>query len=503
MESVNRICICPIAELPVEILIAILYLLDGKSILRCCLVCRVWRDAIKISTELQYTIELWADGMVPGDSGNIFSPQRLERLYKWRRAWQNLRWTSRTDFSINQHPRAYELVGGVFAQQSTWPQSDFTAIWLHSAEIISNDNIGIKSLDFAMDPTQDLVVFLHVDQYADEVGNLVCRTMSSLQPHPLASAPKLSFDLRNDVLRRIFLQVADDTIGLLFRTSNLEEAPLRLVLFNWRTGVLLVDFADPQFPPFMADFAFLSPRAYILTCANNSAYLPGRPTGIGEINIYKFDGTCHDDPTRVATLQLPQIDPKRSLYGMIAHSGPFCAGPVPGAPFSKSNDQRICVISLVYDGSEFYSVYVHHRYLEKYLTNEGTPPTVPWDEWGPQNSRMLPIRHRFWLRYVHGERVVCPVDMAHPKRVEIMDFGIIPSRLGLEEEPSGSAVTELCTESSTIPSDGSAFKDDVTTSLPYRRTARELDKDYVLFLIDQDRIIGVNESVNKLSVYTF
>lgn len=100
-----------------------------------------------------------------------------------------------------------------------------------------------------------------------------------------------------------------------------------------------------------------------------------------------------------------------------------------------------------------------------------------------------------FVRYVHGERVVCPVKTAHPKRVEIMDFGIIPSRLGLDEEPIGPAVTELCTESSTIRSDGTAFKDDVTTSLPYRRISRELDKDHVLFLIDQDRIIGVNESV--------
>jgi hypothetical protein len=121
--------------------------------------------------------------------------------------------------------------------------SDFTAIWLPSAEssarILTTENIGIASLDFAIDPTQDLVVFLH--KYPDEVGNFDCRSLSTFQPHPLACSPRLSFDLRDSNFRRIFLQIADDVIGLLFRTSGeLTAGALRLVLFNWRTGMALV-----------------------------------------------------------------------------------------------------------------------------------------------------------------------------------------------------------------------------------------------------------------------
>ncbi|KAJ7667390.1 hypothetical protein B0H17DRAFT_253624 [Mycena rosella] len=392
---------CPIVALPVEILLGIFYWLDGRSIVRCCSVCRVWQETVKTCTELKYKIELFADGILPNPGSSLSSLEKLEYLHKWRRAWQDMNWTSRTDFVINEHPRAYELVGGVFAQQNTWPESDFTAIRLpssqRSGEITATQNIGVESLDFAMDPTQDLVVFLH--RGADETGNFDCRAMSSLRPHPLASTPRLSFDLKDDNLRRIFLQVADDVVGLLFYTSHAADGSLRVVLFNWRTGIMLVDLEGSRFPPSVSDFALLSPRAFILGCVANPDS-PGTPNSAGEIRIYTFEGTQHNHPTCVATLGLPQLDPHRSLERVVAHSGPFCAGPLPGAQFFKSNDNRICAISLTYDRAEVYSLYVHHRYFTKYLVNGdiATPPTVPWDEWGPHHSRMLPGRHRFWLR---------------------------------------------------------------------------------------------------------
>ncbi|KAF7333515.1 F-box domain-containing protein [Mycena venus] len=491
---------CPMTSLPVEILLGILSLLDGKTIVRGFSVCRLWRETIESSTELKYIIELWADGLVSGPACGLSPVQKLEKLYKWRRAWQNLEWTSQTVFPIDGNPRAYELVGGVFAQQNTWPQSDFNVIRLPSvdisAQISRTENIGIQSLDFAMDPTQDLVVFLH--KYPDEIGNFDCRTLSTLAPHPLASSPRLSFDLRDENFRRIFLQVADDIVGLLFRTSGESAAPsLRLVLFNWRTGTALVDLAGPQFPPSVSDFALLSPHAYILGCINDSSYHRGRARGMGEIHIYTFDRAHAAHPSHVATLQLPQLHPGRCLERIVAHSGPFCARPIQGTLFSKANDKRICVISLAYDRSEFYTVYVHHRYFEKYLTNDGAPLTIPWDEWGPQHSRMLPGRHLFWLRYVHGERVACPIDPIHPNRVEVLDFGITPSRPGFD-------LTSVAGPN-TISSGGKRvlFKNDVTTSLPYRRISRYLDDHHVLFLIDQDRLIGVNDAVNELMVYAF
>jgi hypothetical protein len=101
-------------------------------------------------------------------------------------------------------------------------------------------------------------------------------------------------------------------------------------------------------------------------------------------------------------------------------------------------------------------------------------------------------------RYVHGERVVRPIDPLSRHRVEVLDFGITPSRVGAPDETDRS---ELCTTPTTIPRDRrNPFINDVTTRLQYRRSVRELDDGgrYVWFLIDQDRIIGVNNLVGCL-----
>jgi hypothetical protein len=86
--------------------------------------------------------------------------------------------------------------------------------------------------------------------------------------------------------------------------------------------------------------------------------------------------------------------------------------------------------------------------------------------------------------------------------VEVLDFGIIPRRAGATTDiaPSARFSTVLRLEPSTLEVEG-VFRDAVTTSLPYRSALRSLDKEYDLFLIDQDRIIGMNISVGTLHIY--
>ncbi|KAJ7067253.1 hypothetical protein C8F01DRAFT_663353 [Mycena amicta] len=514
---------CTLSSLPVDVLPGIFAFLDGLSIIRCSAVCRGWHAIVHSSTELQYLVELWTDGLEPGYSLGRSPVEKLERLLVWRRAWASLDWSTRADFPINQHPRAYELVGGVFAQHNTWPRSDFSTIRLpsvdHRGETSTRESVGVSSLDFAMDPTQDLVVFLYKEEIWSETGNFDIRSLATLEPHPLAATPTLSFDLRDDGFRRIFLQVADDVIGLLFRTSQVSEGSLRLVLFNWKTGTALLDLAGPQLPHSVSDFALLSARSYILASVNDALYLPGRAKGTGELHLFAFDGKHrYSDPDHIASLQLPPPHPNRLLERVIVHSGPFCAGPIPGAQFVKANERRICVVSLAYDHAESYSLFVPHLYFDRCIRQrddsaETAPPTVPWTDWGPQNTRLLPGRHVFWLRYVHGERVVSPVDAAYPCRIEVLDFGITPRRYHSlpvpaddsdEESPNAANLrTETYLGPSTISQADTVFREDVTTCLPYRRIVRDMDQRHILFLIDQDRIVGVNDSVDQLTVYAF
>ncbi|KAJ7881911.1 hypothetical protein B0H13DRAFT_1459124, partial [Mycena leptocephala] len=164
-------------------------------------------------------------------------------------------------------------------------------------------------------------------------------------------------------------------------------------------------------------------------------------------------------------------------------------------PFSKSNDSRIYMFLVLYSDTVWCRLFVHHRWLYKYVLEHARERTtevtvVPWDKWGPQNTRMLPGADHRWIRHVHGERVVLPCR--DPTSVEVLDFGIIPRRAGATTDitPSARFSTVLRLEPSTLEVDG-VFRDAVTTSLPYRSALRSLDKEYDLFLIDQDRIIGM------------
>ncbi|KAH9943590.1 hypothetical protein B0H21DRAFT_748585, partial [Amylocystis lapponica] len=115
--------------LPVETVIAILKWLDCRHILLCTSVCKTLREIVKKSVELQYQIELAADGMVDGPPGLMAqmhgdgllmtTADRLELLLDQRRRWRMLDWTRRVMVPIPGACYAYELAGGVFAK-SMW-----------------------------------------------------------------------------------------------------------------------------------------------------------------------------------------------------------------------------------------------------------------------------------------------------------------------------------------------------------------------------------------------
>ncbi|KAJ7666832.1 hypothetical protein DFH06DRAFT_1184855 [Mycena polygramma] len=476
-------------DLPSELLSEIFGDLDAKTLLLCSSVCKLWHETVKSTPELQYTLELWADGMVRGNSGALTCAETLEALRERRRAWKDLEWTSKTVVEIQSllSCRAYELVGGVFAQQHEGPE--FHVISLsdivddtRSANVTRTMGPDLHDFqDFTIDPTQDLVVFLFVARGG--LARLEARTISGRQPHPLAASPFMDFMVERSPQIPVTIQIADDVIGIFLPR-------LGFFIINWCTGVKIIEMLGPYLPSMFVDFHFLSPRSYIITYGGDEV--------VG-IEIFTFDERRHNSPAKVAILLLPEMIPGRHVATFRIQAGPFCANPLSGpAPFSKSNESRIFIFLLSFlNGPDRYRLFVHYRWLYKYVQEYDTKTVVvPWAEWGPAHSCMLPSGTQTWNRHVHGERAALPCDS--PNVVQIFDFGVIPGRVG----PAG-----LHTGPSALPT-GGAFRDAVVTSLPYRRTLRALNEDseHDVFLIDQDRIIGMNVSdanFHRMTVYTF
>ncbi|KAJ6541986.1 hypothetical protein DFH09DRAFT_1368224 [Mycena vulgaris] len=468
-----------LGNLPQDIILEIFNRLDGRTLIQSCSsVCRLWKENIDSSAGLQYTIELWADGMVVGDSGNSPARKKLEALYERRRAWLALNWSWITIIPIEPSSSAYDLVNGVFAQYII---GSFTTVSLPSArdpaaKTTFKGDLGMTPRDFVIDPTQDLIAFvsentnnncLDVDYY----------TLSLLKPHPLAAVPVMSFSL-DEVLLDLSVELADDVLSLFFGDFG------RIVLLNWREGIIIADIAE-TYIPYSTSLSLLSSRAFLLA----------HPMGSGQIELWGFEGRESNAPALSAVFKLPEIIEDKTIVDLIAYSSPFRAAPAAGKPFSKSNESRLCVLSLEYSEDK-YSLFIPHRYLQAQLTRRGE--VVPWDDWGPQHSRMLAGMNQGWLRYVHGERVVLPQTPAAPNLIQIVDFGMSASRPGVNPESD----SQVCREPSRI-FDGSVFKNAVTTCLPYRLITRPVPTAHATFMICENQLIGVDELDSEMTVYAF
>ncbi|KAJ7102816.1 hypothetical protein C8R44DRAFT_808586 [Mycena epipterygia] len=486
-----------LADLPPEILIEILSFLDGKTLILCSSVCHLWKCTIGTSPELEYAIELWAEGMVPTSSGSLTTAEKLEALHDHRRSWQNINWKSSAVVEIEAMDtcRAYELAGGVFAQQEAganfhqWLPYTSKQVNIHDVMRIAPQDFQ----DFAMDPSQDLLAMLY--QRPDELAHLEFRSMSLLEPHLLATLPVFSFDLEYDPYMLLSIHLAYDVIAVFF------AEPARLIIFNWKMGVLIMNLIDPFSTDSVSDFHFLSPRSYILTGRDSS----------GQIDTYTFKGDCMNFPLHVGALQLPALRSGSTVGTIVVCSGPFLAGAIPGKLFSKSDECRIYLVLIGYDDPDrnttWYRVFVHSRVLQKYARDDGrigSALIVPWEDWGPEHSRIFPGKNYTWPRQVHGERAALPVG----DRVHILDFSISAARSCCNaegDEPSG-FITKFISASSTFCAEDSPFKDTVTTSLPYRQSERlveGMDENLSLFLIDQDLLVAMNENENQTTVYMF
>lgn len=132
---------------------------------------------------------------------------------------------------------------------------------------------------------------------------------------------------------------------------------------------------------------------------------------------------------------------------------------------------------------------------------------VPWDDWGPRNTRWFAERSTHaWQRYVHGSRIVRALHNAWPStrcRMQVLDFCVFPSRIGAEDdrfleaaddaEPDVKCAHRLVTGPSLVR-DRAVFKGGgVESRLPYREATlkRELGP-YSGFMIDEERVIGLS-----------
>ncbi|KAI0044573.1 hypothetical protein FA95DRAFT_247444 [Auriscalpium vulgare] len=495
-------------DLPVELQLLVIGSLNHLDILNCSLVCKHLHDLILSTAELQYRIELAYDGLIDGLTCDLPIAMRLQRLLDRRNAWRTLSAHSHSTVSVPGECRAYELVGGVFAK--VLETNGFNAAWLpstgaHEFVPLHITLLDIPVKDFALDPTQDLIMLLEqtpVEGAAQEVRVHV-RRLSTGASTVHSDAKEGVLHACTTHLRGCTIQVVEDVVGL-YNWSPTHGA----VVWNWKTGETLMMFDEATSPRHIWDFAFLSSRSYAVTIIHNGRVDPRRFGG--SIEIYTFGST--PGPVHVATLQFPDITPWCHVAELNAMSGPFTARVSPGKPFGTAPTTRVHTFTVRYAlpsfGEEAAVCYaVHNRTLIGYgrAHDGGGPRVIAWEEWGVQGSRAfrLAVAVR-WHRYVYGEHFAYPLgeptDEQNVPKYHLVDFNIHPKR---EPDQDG-----LVAGPSTVDPD-KFFCEPIVTELPYHSIViPDHDKPYLGFMVDDERLLGLSggpffDDLGLIDVFTF
>ena len=177
----------------------------------------------------------------------------MEILLERRAAWRALRPNARTAVALAGRCHAYELVGGLFAkalEDVDGAARRLVAAWLPGnnnngegrARLFGVDDLGVRIKDFALDPSQDLIVLLEHrpavtpgrSASADICVHLRRLSSGVVAPHPAAKVPVLC-RLALGPVHGCMIQIVEDIVGMYF------WMPFHAVLiWNWMTGEELV-----------------------------------------------------------------------------------------------------------------------------------------------------------------------------------------------------------------------------------------------------------------------
>ncbi|KAF8509490.1 hypothetical protein JB92DRAFT_2730094 [Gautieria morchelliformis] len=499
-QPTSKLC-----SLPEEILICILSLVHPATLVACGAVCRMLRDMIAQSVVLNYHIELYADGMVDGDNCQLPVAERLSQLRMRRQTWREVKWEHRLFPLVPGSWNAYELVDGIFSK--TLNSTGNAARGIMFASLPSRDNpgslilfedVGITFRDFAMDPTQDLIVYMQCGHLSDASGyvtllthvTLHFRTISDNKTHPQARLPTMSVMFPSDVIGAV-IQIVNEIVGFM-TWDNLHS---QLYIWDWEQCMeLVVRYSSQTNLAALDDFAFVSDRAYVLAS----------PVPAACFRVYTFginpDGNeSPAEPCLHAILRLPAMREGAAVSLLGIHTGPFTTNSSqrlrPPKAFVTAPHARIHVVSidlargsnppeppascLIVIRNKTFLAYAEH--LE--------PVDVPWDDWGPAHTRWIPgTTGSLWLRYVHGERFIrlyTPADDG-PRYIEMYDFGapyVPPSWVTREENILMHQAHELLLDD--------VFESPVIYRLPCRILAKQENLPYSGFMLDEDRLVGL------------
>ncbi|KAJ3875616.1 hypothetical protein F5051DRAFT_57595 [Lentinula edodes] len=314
-------------QLPVEILCDVLQVLYVKDLLQCNLVCKCLRRIINESSALQYTIELARCRMKPVPTSKLPISSRLRILRDRENAWRTFSPKSQHKLKLNHSGTVYEFAGGVYGtgkeinRRTTYITFyDLPSVTSGAQRSITHTFTDVNVIDFTMDPAQDLLVLVSMNEDSPYLYDLHLRTLSLNEPHPLAPSPILPCYRKLPGLNltegAVQIQISGDVIGFLVKEALL-SLRAHFEVFKWRAVFPNSCMVKSLFG--IDDFTFLSEDHFLLV----------EPNGL--FDVYSFSGSLSDpsNPVLRACYELPMLSPAYSFWyiSLSSNPSPYFPGP--------------------------------------------------------------------------------------------------------------------------------------------------------------------------------
>ena len=200
---------------------------------------------------MQYLLELDACGYIEpvNPRRDLTYAEKIDVVRSHRERWNRLDGINANAIHFSGVSK-WEYTEGIFVRYS-WHTRQ-----LHFYQLPSRNrgveykywaipNLGMSIADFGIDPGQDLLVFLEVQntQYNQGAYNVHIRSMTSGEIHPRAPAGNsvLPYQHSTFLLRStsVSFEIAGSLLAAVFPSRDV-NSPSRVVIWNWTAGVELL-----------------------------------------------------------------------------------------------------------------------------------------------------------------------------------------------------------------------------------------------------------------------
>ncbi|KAI0664563.1 hypothetical protein C8Q70DRAFT_949057 [Cubamyces menziesii] len=413
-----------IDNLPNELILLFLYLLDAQDLVSHRQVCHRWRELIDTDTALRYTVELWANDMIDGLPSGIGVEKRLRGLRDYRMRWENRHFlydssvefdrrdatwfieTPSTDGSVVYRVHGDNFLGLVIVSPPSALRHVDRRVWT----VPLSDIPGTIIPGIVTDLEQELVMVTAHPPGSQDITIHFLSLKGAGESHPEAVSPvtpQAPPELQMPYSLSIrYPQICGQHAAWFFSGMSVDHHSCQIEVWDWKAGELIWTHAFENH----VVFSFLDPFHIVVV---GKASNPPR-----SLCVYRII-TCNARPTPGTSIRLRNV-------------------PFDHDPASALVTIRFCVF---HDGvNTLFMLLVPARTLYREIEAASScptkinPSTVPWGEWGSRGSLLLPLTdysRQNYLSLIHrgepfGTRFALPFHIPQEPRglehVVLLDF---------------------------------------------------------------------------------